>query len=39
MMLESYSFDFIQAATIKDAPISVSRVTWSPDGSYLGKYM
>ncbi|KAL5565954.1 hypothetical protein UlMin_029118 [Ulmus minor] len=25
-----------QAAFIKDASISVSRVTWSPDGSYVG---
>ncbi|EXB56799.1 Topless-related protein 3 [Morus notabilis] len=25
-----------QAATIKDAPISVSRVTWSPDGNFVG---
>jgi len=21
---------------VKDAPISVSRVTWSPDGSFVG---
>ncbi|KAJ1385596.1 WD40/YVTN repeat-like-containing domain superfamily [Sesbania bispinosa] len=25
-----------QAAAVKDAPISVSRVTWSPDGSFVG---
>jgi len=24
------------AAAAKDAPISVSRVTWSPDGSFVG---
>lgn len=35
---ETYSLDFIQAATIKDAPISVSRVTWSQDGNFVGKY-
>ncbi|XP_027366106.1 topless-related protein 3-like isoform X6 [Abrus precatorius] len=25
-----------QAAAVRDAPISVSRVTWSPDGSFVG---
>lgn len=25
-----------QAAAVKDAPISVSRVTWSPDGNFVG---
>ncbi|XP_061371961.1 topless-related protein 3-like isoform X2 [Gastrolobium bilobum] len=25
-----------QAAVVKDAPISVSRVTWSPDGCFVG---
>ncbi|KAK3036766.1 hypothetical protein RJ639_029731 [Escallonia herrerae] len=25
-----------QASVVKDAPISVSRVTWSPDGNFLG---
>ncbi|XP_047162515.1 topless-related protein 3-like isoform X2 [Vigna umbellata] len=25
-----------QAAAVKDAPFSVSRVTWSPDGSFVG---
>ncbi|KAJ7977900.1 Topless-related protein [Quillaja saponaria] len=26
----------IQTAVVKDAPISVSRVTWSPDGNFVG---
>lgn len=26
----------LQAAVAKDAPISVSRVTWSPDGNFVG---
>ncbi|PON67014.1 Topless-related protein [Parasponia andersonii] len=33
--ISSCSLPF-QAATIKDAPISVSRVTWSPDGTFVG---
>ena len=26
----------LQASMVKDAPISVSRVAWSPDGNFIG---
>ncbi|XP_019441183.1 PREDICTED: topless-related protein 3-like isoform X2 [Lupinus angustifolius] len=33
--MQSCSLPF-QAVVVKDAPISVSRVTWSPDGNFVG---
>lgn len=29
--------EFEQASAAKDAPFSVTRVTWSPDGTFCGK--
>lgn len=37
--LISYLWAFLQASMVKDAPISVSRVTWSPDGNFVGMCM
>ena len=32
-----FSFIFEQSAIVKDSSISITRVTWSPDGSLIGK--
>lgn len=29
---------FIQALMAKETPISVTRVAWSPDGNFIGKF-